>query len=303
MSQRTHPTNSQHVASLRLPESGVVRILSDLHLGHPGTLFSSISEVLPLLEGADLVIFNGDVTEDCSKDLEPKSTAMWNELLEELDARNIRWHRLRGNHDPLTDLPGAFTLDGEKLLITHGDACFEYGSPWSRWLPEIKHRLDAIREDFIRDGLNPLNDRLALAEAWASCFHPPTRHNQSKRRGIFAYIWQAFWPPSVAWRLITHRLRTLPKTSEFLETYAPNTRLLIYGHMHRAGVWKRNGRVLINTGAFQSFAGQLVCELDHTGITVRKVRRKDGRFDFGRKKCHFSWSSLGVDPYADQSEQ
>ncbi len=43
--------------------SGKVRILSDLHLGHPGSLIGDVEDLRPLLEGMDTVVFNGDTCE------------------------------------------------------------------------------------------------------------------------------------------------------------------------------------------------------------------------------------------------
>lgn len=282
---------------------GVTRVISDLHIGHPGSLFSEVDEILPLLDGAQQVILNGDTTEECSRALRPRSEEMFEEFCAESSRRGVELLRLRGNHDASPDHVGALRLFGGKVLIIHGDACYHYGSPWSRWVPSMKDKLDAVYSEFEKEGMNTLEDRLRLARAWAACLRPPIKRTGSKLAGVFEILMSAVWPPTVGWRLLKERALTLPRAVEFLDRFAPDAKVMIFGHIHRSGVWKRGGKMLINTGAFQPVAGRCVCDLDGEGITVRKVVRSGGKFAFGGVTQTITWRSLGIDPLHDQGEE
>ncbi len=299
-SPSSHPTHDVVAHALAL--DGVTRVISDLHFGHPGTLFSEVDEVLPLLDGAHRVILNGDTTEECSRALRPRSEEMFAEFCAESSRRGVELLRIRGNHDASQDHLGALRLFGGKVLIIHGDACYHYGSPWSRWIPSLKEELDEVYFEFEKEGVNTLEDRLRLARAWARRYHPPVKRTESKLAGILGILMSAAWPPTVAWRLIKERAMTISRAVEFLDYFAPEAKVMIFGHIHRSGVYQRGEKMLINTGAFQPVAGRCVCDLDGEGITVRNVVRTGGKFVLGGVKQTITWRSLGIDPLLDQGE-
>lgn len=291
------------VVAYALSLDGVTRVISDLHIGHPGTLFSEVDEIFPLLDGAQRVILNGDITEECSRSLRARSEEMFAEFCLESSRRGVQLLRTRGNHDAALSHIAALRLFGGKVLITHGDACYHYGSPWSRWVPGLQDELDAVYAEFEHEGMSTLEDRLRLARAWAACYHPPIKRTGSKLVGIFGILKSAVWPPTVGWRLLKERAVTVPRAVEFLDRYAPDVKVMIFGHIHRSGVWNRCGKTLINTGAFQPLAGRCACDLDGEGITVRSVVRTDGKFVLGAVKATITWQSLGIDPSHDQGDE
>ncbi|QQL45230.1 metallophosphoesterase [Sulfuriroseicoccus oceanibius] len=280
---------------LDLPEDGVVRILSDLHLGHPGSICRSVDEFRPLMEGVTTLVLNGDTTEDCSSQLASESLKQYDALIQMTGACGVAVVRTRGNHDPDAEPVGCLWAAGRKVLVTHGDVCFPYGSPWSGGLERARPALERVACE--HGEVKTLDQRLALARDWAGCFHPPVRKVTSRVNGLIRVLLRAFWPPSAAWRLISTRMAALGYVDRFLDEYAPDVRVMVFGHIHRAGVWsgRRGGRTLINTGAFQPLAGRVACDLDVEGITVRKiVRGKDGRWVTAGRVWHASWESLGA---------
>ena len=302
MSDSSPPLQRSDVVVHSLSMDGVTRVVSDLHLGHPGSLYGEVEDVYGLLDGVRCLILNGDTTEECSRALSPRSEEAFAAFCEEAGKRGIELVRLRGNHDASLDHLGALRMFGGKVLITHGDVCYHYGSPWSRWVPNIRDELDAVYEKFEKSGINTLEDRLQLAQAWAACVHPPVKRTGSKLAGIFGILMSAVWPPSVGWRLVKERILTIPKAVKFLDQFAPEVRVMIFGHIHRSGIWRRGSKMLINTGAYQPIAGRCVCDLDREGITVRSVVREEGRFVIGRTMRKMTWRSLGIDPLPDQGE-
>jgi len=296
MSDSPSSQSTPDVVAYELSLNGVTRVISDLHIGHPGSLFSEVEEIFPLLDGAERLILNGDTTEECSRVVGPRSEEMFGAFCAEAARRGVELMRLRGNHDASLSHIGALRLFGEKVLIMHGDACYHYGSPWSRWLPDLKVELDAVYRTFEQEGINTLEDKLRLAQAWARSYHPPIKSAGSKMAGIFGILKSAVWPPSVGWRLLKERALTVPRAVEFLDRFSAETQVMIFGHIHRSGVWNRGRKILINTGAFQPLAGRCACDLDEQGITVRDVVRSDGRFVLGEVKQTITWRSLGIDP-------
>ncbi len=77
-----------------------VRIISDLHLAHPGSTVSAIQELRPLLEGAGTVLFNGDTFELRKKALLQKASDYRMQLEQLCDELGVNPVFLTGNHDP-----------------------------------------------------------------------------------------------------------------------------------------------------------------------------------------------------------
>lgn len=281
--------------SIDLPSIGVVRILSDLHIGHPGSIFRSVDELEPLLDGINQLVLNGDSTEDCSSELADASQRSLVRLIDLAETRGVAVTRTRGNHDPLVEDHGYIRVSGRAVLVTHGDACFPYGSPWSGGLDQARPALEQVARDHGAAEITTLDQRLALARDWAQCFHPPVRAVTSRMNGLIRVFARAFWPPHAGWRLVSTRLAALRYVDDFLDQFAPETQVMVFGHIHRAGVWRRkSGRVLINTGAFQPLAGRLACDLSSDGITVRRIDRVDGRFQTTKTVWCASWDDVAA---------
>ncbi len=56
---------------------------------------------------------------------------------------------------------------------------------------------------------------------------------------------------------------------------------MLFGHTHRGGLWRRDGRLLVNTGGFVTFAWPLIAELDKGTVSVFRVEG-DGERRRGR---------------------
>src|SRR5471032_1537363 len=108
-----------------------IRILSDLHFGHPASIVERPEQLVPLFRYAKTVIFNGDTVE--LRYLRGRRIGMRNSALmrEACEAAGARPVFINGNHDPmLSDLSHVDLADGA-VLVTHGDLLFHDISPWS----------------------------------------------------------------------------------------------------------------------------------------------------------------------------
>ena len=78
--------------------------------------------------------------------------------------------------------------------------------------------------------------------------------------------------------------------SDFVREFRPRADVLIFGHTHRAKFWKRGGRLLINTGAFVTFARPLAIEISGGALTVRSIENDRGKWRQGAVVTRHPWS-------------
>ena len=116
-----------------------IRIISDLHLGHRGSLLHSVEQIGPLLKDTPTLIFNGDTLETQSKEDKHSALSTLTEIKKLCNSNQVTPHFISGNHDPdISDLHH-ITLRNEEILITHGDVLFPDIVPWSPYAPKLSH--------------------------------------------------------------------------------------------------------------------------------------------------------------------
>ena len=109
-----------------------IRLVSDWHLGHPGSRVESIAQVEYLLEGVGTFVMVGDGREELVEGWRARADELWNELQEACRSRGIVCVALTGNHDPGVSSEGWLKLFAGRILVTHGDICLLYTSPSPR---------------------------------------------------------------------------------------------------------------------------------------------------------------------------
>lgn len=260
----------------------VTRVFSDLHLGHPASTVRSVPDLFPLFEGCDRVILNGDTVETCSAALAADSRARADELLAGLGETKTEALLLPGNHDPDQAGPSLLEIDGGQVVITHGDICFRYGSPWSPWITKVKPRLDAAEEEAGGfDNARTVEARAALAKAYAYAFHPRPR----RFTGFFGKletIFHAAWPITTPLAILDTWKNGPERVAVWMEEFTPDAKVLIMGHTHRAGIWLRRSRWIINTGAFHPFTRPHFVEWQPGNLRLVEIQHRLGGFHPGR---------------------
>jgi predicted phosphodiesterase len=263
---------------LSWPPVESARILSDLHLGHPASPIRSAADLLPLLDGCPRVLLNGDTLETCSPLLEPASRALFAGLDGAARAAGSELVLQRGNHDPEAGWPAWSTFAGGRVLVTHGDGCFRFGSPWSPWVPRLRRRFEEIEREWAEGGnAGDLDGVLELARRWALAFHPRPRHFTGLA-GRFETLWHAAWPPRTAWTILRAWIQGPRLAAAWLERHAPAAAVLVIGHTHRPGIWRFGQRWVVNTGAFHPFGRPRLVDAGPAGLAIRRVLRRDGAF-------------------------
>lgn len=278
------------------------RVFSDLHLGHPASTIGSAEELFPLFEGCGRILFNGDTVETCSGSLAEGSLAHADVVFGRLRETGVAPVVLPGNHDPDREGPALVELEEGEVVVTHGDLCFRYGSPWSPWVPKVKHKLDAAEaEAGGYENARTLEARAALAKAYARAFHPRPRRFTGFL-GKLETISHAAWPPSTPLAILDIWKNGPERVAAWMETFTPRARVLVMGHTHRAGIWHRRGRWVINTGAFHPFTRPHFVEALPGEIRLVRIERRAGEFHPGRMigrlhRTEQGWQKvLGRDP-------
>lgn len=264
-----------------------VRILSDLHLGHSASRIESTEALRPLIAGAGTVVFNGDTWQELARGFRQRSAVLLGELKELCRDEGVEPCFLSGNHDPGWPGPGWIELAEGRVLVTHGDAVLWSGSPWSR---EAFDRDDAVRElweKYERAGEDPAQ-RLKLAREIAitlrAAWYP-------KGRGLVSRVIDALRPPRRAWEILRVWWCQADKAAGFAEQYFPRAEVVVIGHFHRPGLWRKRGRIVVNTGAFVRPHSARWVEWDGRELSSGKVVERDGMHCRGAGKT--IWSAGG----------
>lgn len=225
-----------------------VRVLSDLHLGHRISRIDRISTLRPLIAGAGTVVFNGDTWEELARPFHDKGAAMLAELQALCAEEGADAVFLSGNHDPGWPGCGWVELAGGKIVITHGDALLFDGSPWKREILVNGRRVMELWDQH-PDAGHDIEDRLRLAREIAR-----TLQSRGHRHGkhFIQRAWDAAIPPQRALKMIEAWCTQATAGAEFCSRYFPKAEVLVIGHFHRQGCWRRGDRLVINTGSFMN---------------------------------------------------
>lgn len=257
--------------------NGPVRILSDFHLGHRVSRIERAEHLRPLIAGAGTVLFNGDTWQELAQPFRERSSAMLGELTALCREEGAEPVFLSGNHDPGWPGTGWVELAEGRILVTHGDAMFFDGSPWSR---------EAIaKQELIRDlwrehhaAACDAGERLRLAREIARNLVPRV---YPKGRKLWQRIWEAAHPPQRALRMLQSWLGQADAAARFAERYFPKAEVLVIGHFHRPGIWHRRGRLVINTGAFLPPSKAWWAEWNDGWLSCGKVDERERPYALG----------------------
>ncbi len=259
------------------PVDGPVRILSDLHLGHDMSVVRCVESLRPLLAGARRVILNGDTLQERAEAFRAKSRDMVEALRHLCHEEGAEVVFLRGNHDPtawdleLVDLPD------DCVAVTHGDVWLRLISPWSVRMREYRPVLEAIHAEYDGAARRDLGVRFEILRRCRLALPPSeTRqrgHSAAARAALFC---REMWPPRRPLEVLKVYAQLPGLAADFANTFRPESRVLLFGHTHRAKVWRRGGRLLINTGAFVTFATPLMVEIQNGLLTAWTLAEQRG---------------------------
>lgn len=279
-----------------------VVVLSDLHLNWNDGWEGRLRAIRPLWQGARSVVFNGDTLAWYTA----AKAACTHKVLATI--HHLCWQdRVRpvflgGNSDH--DIPGArhLTLAGGRVLVMHGDAAFPSISPWRSCAKAMRHARRAALETMPAERAESLPGQLEAsrqamahirrtygprAEQGDSGHGPEDGEGNGHGRGLPRE--RPWWRDNPAGLLAILRAWwvTPRMVARFAAEYAPAAEYVIIGHTHRPGIWRRDGRTIVNTGSFTRRARAYRVRLARGVLSVCDTQMAHGVCALGRELGRF----------------
>jgi len=264
----------------------LLRILSDLHLGDERSWLHDPAALVPLLDGVDALVLNGDLC-DTQHDYGPAEIAALKRFF--LD-RVPRVTFLTGNHDPDISTLDELTLADSRVWVTHGDVLFDDIAPWSRQQPELARRIAALRPSHAEADWKNIAPRLRMMREASR--HLP-REQPAPAAGSRAIRLRRaardLFPPQRAFAMLRAWATAPGRALQLAAEQRPAARFVVTGHIHFPTIRRnRTGRVFINTGSFSPPLGTRCVDLVDETMRVRRVERRGEGFHPGRVIAEFA---------------
>ena len=248
-------------------------ILSDIHFCGSHSKVKSAEQLRPLWDGCDAMVLNGDTTEVNSPRHSEESKQRASELIAIATQDGVHTTYLCGNHDPVESDNDFMWFCKENVFVFHGHAAFETLAPWS-WRAKF---IGQVRKKYIQESGDGFQEQLKSARK--ASFDVVSGAFESSRPSA---VFLALLGIPAAIRVLLGWKYFPSLISHWIEQYAPSAKFVIVGHTHHAGIWKRNGRVIINTGCFGFPSHPRAVVIDNDELIVYKLRLTDGHYSLGR---------------------
>jgi len=257
-------------------------ILSDTHIGHSASVIRDPEELAPLFGDSATVVFNGDTVEMLWRHNRGRARAQLRRVASVCRREGARPVFVTGNHDPFVSAIHHLDLREGRVLVTHGDILFHEVAPWSRGAEILGPKRTRILRTMGADALEDF-ERQLLATKWTSLAlemrEPCSPSGWLPRVRMLA---RETWPPWRVLRILRFWMETPDRAAGLARAFRPRARFVVVGHTHHAGVFERDGRVVVNTGAYLPFSKRLAVRLEGDRLSVVRVVRRGRRFRLGR---------------------
>ena len=225
----------------------LVRVISDLHLGHERCEVPDLEQLKPLLKGVSLLIVAGDLAETRECVWKERATEQREHFRRLCRENGVQLLELSGNHDP-DIVPMAASLWGGSTVIMHGHAIFREVAPWSWEYLRNKEKCHELIRSFPTEDRD-LEQRFELARAMCRLTPPIMRREGIRNKYLRGFL-HCFWPPARPIGIIRCWLTGAGKANQFADRYFPQARYLVLGHFHRSFFRRFGKRTIANTGAW-----------------------------------------------------
>jgi len=258
-----------------------IRIISDLHFGHPASIIESPGQLTPLFRDCKTVVFNGDTVE--MRYLSTRRTALENATVirETCQAAGAHPVFINGNHDPIvSDLSHVDLVNGA-ILVTHGDLLFHDISPWSLEAGIMgqahTRELAGLDEDAFLD----FEKRLSASKRAALSIELHNTDIKRNKLSLLRTLLRECWPPWRPFQIIQSWAGTPARAEALARVFRPRARFILIGHTHWSGCWQRGPRMVINTGSFLPTGGRKAVDVQGATLAVRPILIEHGHFTPG----------------------
>jgi len=279
---------------MTLTPTDPVLILSDLHLGHRASLIDDASRLEALIRPFRTAIFNGDTAElwyAADRPLGRKLTADLARFCHHVGCKAIF---INGNHDPDISEVNHLDLHDGALLVTHGDILFLGVAPWSKIAKQYLSAHRRILKDLGEDALGSFEHQLLATkraslelQMWENPVHG------GSLPGLRLLALQA-WPPNRPFKILHAWWQTPSLAVDMMKLFRPQAHVVLIGHTHYPGVWRRSGRIIVNTGSFLNYMRAQAAIIEGERLEVRWVNERNGNFTLGKVKEVFKIPKPGA---------
>jgi len=254
-------------------------IISDTHLGRQGKSQVTAQSLRPLWQGFDRVVFNGDIAEVQMPHLRANAAREVQHIIEYTEADGVELVVISGNHDAFISDIRHLKLLGGQVLITHGDVLHPAIAPWTHTAARMKATTDAAMAASMPEEEACIDYRLTLAQHVAHTeflhSHNVDREDESGLKDLLLRPWR--------FGIILKYWWQVPRlAADFAKQCSPEAKIVVFGHSHRQGVWKRQGRTVINTGSFGFPGRPRAVVIEGQTLSVHNIQKLEATFSLAK---------------------
>ena len=257
-------------------------ILSDLHLGRTTRAAVSPESIASLCAPFDRVVLNGDVYEAHHPALKERGTEAWLNLQDQLVAADCELIPIAGNHDAKAFDRRDLFLEEGLVWVTHGDVLDERIAPWSLSAKRMAMAWEKaasqmpIHQRVSREGQLEIARLAGFAELdLGPKDRVPPAGGTSLRK--------AMRDPGRLISVLRYWKECPDRALRFAHTTGVKAPIVVLGHSHNAGRWRRENRTILNTGAFGFPGRPYAVVLDDQGVALRAVELSEQGYQLADK--------------------
>ncbi len=269
-----------------------IRIVSDLHVGHHASVIEDISTARALTEDVDRLIFNGDTLELMYGDLNSShyNATKQKELFDrETASWGIKIDLVTGNHDPSISDTHSLSICDNQIFITHGDSLFKEVAPWSSNVKNLS--ISSSRINVQQTGRpEDLHAYLAQFKQVSIDAHKLEDGYNPTLWGKTKILLHQAWPPTTPFKILSCWRQVPDRAISLAKRFGLDHKFIVVGHTHNPGVWQRDGRIVINLGAYFPWPGARCIDIDGRQLVVRKISKRNNRIALGKAIATFQLS-------------
>jgi len=253
-----------------------IAIVSDLHLGRQRWCAPSAAAIRPLWQGMTHLIVNGDCAEMHHPRHRERAAEEVLRLHDLCREDGVTLLLLSGNHDPHISGVRHLHLANGRVFVTHGDAIHRAVAPWSPAAGAMR----AAREAALADVAAPTRNRLESildATRHAALAELALLERESSHSSLRAMLMRPWTIAQVAWYW-----HVFPRLAgEFAHEHAPRAGVFLFGHTHHRGVWRVDGRTIVNTGSFGFPGKPYVAVVEGDAVRIHDAPWREDRYERG----------------------
>lgn len=225
------------------------------------------------MDGVGTLVVNGDACEQRYRSWQARSDEQMAALKSAALERGVELIFLRGNHDPWVSEIDYLELSEGRIAVTHGDALFRYLSPWSPRVMKLREKMDAV---WAKADPGTLAGWFAAVQG-CRVLTPSALAEEDDLAGLgpLSGLVRLSWPPWRVPMMLWSWWQAPGRAVDLCERFFPRAEIVVFGHTHWPGRWRRRGRTAINAGGYLSLGGARVVDVADGKVYLKKVLRRD----------------------------